>query len=170
MPANVLNLPSTVIDRFDEAEHDYHIYAHALSNPDSCPACNNTEIVGFGRNEQLVKDLPMHGKRVRIYFDTRRFRCKECGKTFLEQHAEFHSERAMTTRLFDWIGKQCIKRTFASVAEETGVVEGTIRNIFRDYINELEQTIRSETPKWMGFDEIHLIKPRGVITNIQTIR
>ena len=58
-------------------------------------------------------------------------------------------------------------RTFASIAEETGVVEGTIRNIFRDYINELEQTIRFETPKWMGIDEIHLIKPRGVITNIQ---
>ncbi len=53
------------------------------------------------------------------------------------------------------------------MTEETGVVEGTIRNIFRDYINELEQTIRFETPKWMGIDEIHLIKPRGVITNIQ---
>ncbi|MDU7589948.1 MAG: ISL3 family transposase, partial [Acidovorax sp.] len=32
---------------------------------------------------------------------------------------------------------------------------------------ELEKTIRFETPKWMGIDEIHLIKPRGVIANIQ---
>ena len=167
MPVNILNLPSIVIDRVDETEHDYHIYAHALNSPSSCPACMGGEVVGFGRNEQLVKDLPMHGKRVGVYFDTRRFRCKECGKTFLEQHANFHSERAMTARLVNWIGRQCIKRTFASIAEETGVVEGTIRNIFRDYINELEQTIRFETPKWMGIDEIHLIKPRGVITNIQ---
>lgn len=29
-----------------------------------------------------------------------------------------------------------------------------------------EQHIRFETPKWMGIDEIHLIRPRGVITNI----
>jgi len=167
MPTNILNLPSVVIDRVDEAEHDYHIYAHALKSPSSCSACMGSEVVGFGRNEQLVKDLPIHGKRVGIYFETRRFRCKVCSKTFLEQHSDFHPERAMTTRLVNWIGRQCIKRTFASVAEETGVVEGTIRNIFRDYINDLEQAIRFETPKWMGIDEIHLIKPRGVITNIQ---
>lgn len=47
-------------------------------------------------------------------------------------------------------------------------MEGTIRNIFRDYINELEQTVRFETPKWMGIDEIHIInKPRCVVSNIQ---
>lgn len=27
--------------------------------------------------------------------------------------------------------------------------------------------MRFDTPKWMGIDEIHLIKPRGVITNIE---
>ena len=48
------------------------------------------------------------------------------------------------------------------------MVEGTIRNIFRDYINELEQTVRFETPKWMGIDEIHIInKPRCIVSNIQ---
>ena len=46
------------------------------------------------------------------------------------------------------------------------MAEGTIRNIFRDHVNELEDTLRFETPQWMGIDEIHLIKPRGVITNI----
>lgn len=60
-----------------------------------------------------------------------------------------------------------IKRTFTSIADEVGIVEGTVRSIFRDYINELERTVRFETPKWMGIDEIHLIKPRGVISNIQ---
>ena len=167
MPINILNLASLVIDKVEESEHDYHIRAHGLNNPEICPTCGGNEIVGFGRNEQLVKDLPIHGKRVGIYFDTRRYRCKVCSKTFLDQHPDFHPERAMTARLVKWIGKQSIKRTFASIAEETGVVEGTIRNIFRDYINELEKTIRFETPKWMGIDEIHLIKPRGVISNIQ---
>ena len=75
--------------------------------------------------------------------------------------------RVMTRRLTEWMGKQAIKRTFASIAEEVGVDEKTVRLIFGDYVNELEKTIRFETPKWMGIDEIHLIKPRGVITNIQ---
>jgi hypothetical protein len=74
--------------------------------------------------------------------------------------------RLMTERLAAWIGSQSLKRTFTSLADETGVAEGTIRNIFRDYINELEQTVRFETPKWMGIDEIHIInKPRCVVSN-----
>ena len=32
----------------------------------------------------MVKDLPMHGKRVGIYVNTRRYRCRECNKTFYE--------------------------------------------------------------------------------------
>ena len=60
-----------------------------------------------------------------------------------------------------------MKRTFASVAEDTGLDEKTIRNIFRDYVNELEAQFRFETPQWMGIDELYLIKPRCVITNIQ---
>ncbi|MBN4836344.1 transposase, partial [Enterobacter hormaechei] len=43
----------------------------------------------------------------------------------------------------------------------------TIRNIFKDHVEELEKTVRFEVPQWMGIDEIHLIKPRCVISNIQ---
>ena len=105
--------------------------------------------------------------RVGIYIDTRRYRCKSCGRTFYETLPEINQKRLMTNRLVAWIGKQAVKRTFASIAEEVGVVEGTIRLIFKDYVADLEKTVRFETPKWMGIDEIHLIKPRGVISNIQ---
>jgi transposase len=115
----------------------------------------------------MVKDLPMHGKRVGIYIDTRRYRCKSCSRTFYETLPEINQKRLMTNRLVAWIGKQAVKRTFASIAEEVGVVEGTIRLIFKDYVADLEKAVRFETPKWMGIDEIHLIKPRGVISNIQ---
>jgi len=35
-----------------------------------------------GTRELVSKDLPMHGKRVGIYIDTKRMRCQACGKTF----------------------------------------------------------------------------------------
>lgn len=167
MPANLLNLPQLTVDSVTEDDHNYHIRSHSALEPSGCPDCKSKRIVGFGRNEQFVKDLPMHGKRVGIYFDTRRFRCNECRRTFLEKHPDFHADRAMTVRLANWIGQQSIRRTFASLAEETGVVEGTIRNIFHDHVDELERTVKFETPVWMGIDEIYLIKPRGVITNVQ---
>ncbi|MGE4545986.1 MAG: ISL3 family transposase [Pedobacter sp.] len=165
--ANILNLKSFNVLSVEESEHDYHITAETTQQAELCPHCQATEIVGFGKREQLIRDLPIHGKRVGIYVDTKRYQCKSCRKTFYESIPETDSKRQMTIRLKDWIGHKAIKNTFASIAEDIGVAEGTVKSVFNDYINELEKTVRFETPQWMGIDEIHLIKPRGVITNIQ---
>ncbi|SBP89986.1 hypothetical protein THIARS_90136 [Thiomonas delicata] len=103
-----------------------------------------------------------------IYVDTQRWRCQACGKTFMEPLPAINTKREMTDRLVVWIGQQSLRRTFASIAEDIGLDEKTVRNIFRDYVNELEKTVRFETPTWMGIDEIHIIKPRCVISNIRS--
>ena len=167
MPANILNLPDFKVQRVEEADHDYHVYAEVSNPPGACTACGSDRLIGHGRNEQVIRDLPTHGKRLAIYVDTRRWRCQSCGKTFMETLPAVNAKREMTDRLVRWIGQQSLKRTFASIADDTGLDEKTIRNIFRDYINELEAEFRFETPKWMGIDEIHLIKPRCVISNIR---
>lgn len=167
MPANILNLSSYVISQITEDEHDYHISATTANPPQQCINCQADSIRGFGRREQMLKDLPMHGKRVGIYVDTRRYQCQSCNKTFYEPLPDADEKRKMTKRLLDWIGRQAITRTFTSIADEVGVVEGTVRSIFRDYINSLEKTVRFEIPQWMGIDEIHLIKPRCVVSNIK---
>ena len=168
MPANILNLPQYRVLRVQETDHDYHVTAEPVDVTAACPHCQSDRLNSWGTREQVFKDLPMHGKRVGIYIDTKRLRCQACGKTFSQTLPLLAENRMMTDRLVKWIGQQALKHTFTSLADETGVVEGTIRNIFRDYINELEQTVRFETPKWMGIDEIHIInKPRCVVSNIQ---
>lgn len=168
MPANILNLPAYTVTDIQETEHDYHISAEAKSAPKTCPNCSGDNLVGFGRNEQLVRDLPIHGKRVGIYVETRRYKCRSCNKTFYERLPNVDDKRMMTSRLVKWMGEQSVKRPFAHIAEEIGVTENTVKNVFNDYINELERTVRFETPQWMGIDEIHIIKkPRCVISNIE---
>jgi transposase len=168
MLANILNLSTYTVTNLEENEYDYHIDAEAKQHPTSCQICSSQDIVGFGRNEQLIRDLSMHGKRVGIYVDTRRYKCRECGKTFYERLPDVDGKRMMTSRLVKWMGEQSIKRPFAHIAEEIGVNEMTVKNVFSDYINELEETVRFETPQWMGIDEIHIIKkPRCVVSNIE---
>ena len=167
VPANILNLPSYTVTALEQNDHDYHIDAAVKETPKTCPHCQSSNLVGFGHREQVVRDLPTHGRRVGLYIDTRRYQCRVCSKTFYETLPDIDARRPMTSRLVAWIGKQAIKRTFASIAEEVGIDEKSVRSVFRDYVNELEKTIRFETPKWMGIDEIHLIRPRGVIANIQ---
>lgn len=168
MPVNILNLPAYVILKVKETDHDYHIHAETTQGAAQCVACQGDNIVGYGRNEVFIKDLPMHGKRVGIYIKGRRFRCRDCGRTFMEKLPAVNGNRNMTDRLVSYIGKQSLGRTFTSIADDVGTSEGTVRSIFRDYINELEKTVRFETPQWMGIDEVHIIKkPRAVISNIK---
>ncbi|RMR16835.1 hypothetical protein ALP90_200185 [Pseudomonas amygdali pv. ulmi] len=168
MPINILNLPDYKVVRVEENDHDYHITAEVFNPPTNCAGCDSDRLIGHGRNQQVIRDMPTHGKRVAIYVDTRRWRCVDCGKTFMEVMPAVNGKRNMTERLTRWIGQQSLKRTFASIAYDTGLDEKTIRNIFRDYVNVLEAEFRFETPKWLGIDEIYLIKPRGVITNIES--
>ena len=167
MQTNILNLASYSVLKVEETEHDYHVGVEAKNPASHCLYCKSDSLVGFGRREQLVKDLPMHGKRVGLYVNTRRMKCRACERTFSEPLPDVDEKRAMTIRLVEWIGKSAIKKTFSSIAEDVGVVEGTVRAIFADYVTEREQHLKFETPKWMGIDEIHLTRPRGVITNVQ---
>ncbi len=168
MPTNILNLPQYYVLRVEETDHEYHVTAKPVNGTPACPHCQSDRLTSWGTREQVFKDLPLHGKHVGICIDTRRLRCQSCGKTFSQTLPVLAENRMMTDRLVKWIGKQALKRTFTSLADETGVVEGTIRNIFRDYINELEQTVLFETPKWLGIDEIRMInQPRCVVLNIQ---
>ncbi len=168
MFTNILNLSAYKVLRVEETEYDYHIRTELAQPPTHCPTCRSDHLLRHGRNEQLVRDLPIHGKRVGIYVDTQRWRCQACGKTFMDQLPAVNAKREMTDRLVEWIGQQSLRRTFASIAEDIGLDEKTVRNIFRDYVNELEKTVRFETPTWMGINEIHLIRPRCVISNIHS--
>ena len=49
---------------------------------------------------------------------------------------------------------QALRRTFASIADDVGIVEGTVRLIFKDYVAELEQKITVNTPG--GWVSVHL--------------
>lgn len=83
---------------------------------------------------------------------------------------EVDEKRRMTDRLVQWIGEQAVRRTYASVADEVGVTEGTIRLAFTEYVQaKYEKKMNFATPRWLGIDEIYLIKPRCVLTNVEKL-
>ena len=102
-------------------------------------------------------DLPIHGKRVGIIIKRQRYRCKSCDTTFYEELDMMDDRRNATSRLIEYICHQAMKRTFASISDDVGVDEKTVRNIFSEYIENRKSTVKIKTPKWMGIDEIHII-------------
>lgn len=166
---DILNLNSVRIVKTVETENDYYFMAETSSSPSVCPSCGcMPNFHRFGSKEQIFMDLPIHAKRVRITLHRQRYRCKECLFTFFEPLNDIDEKRLATKRLVTYIEKQSLKRTFTSIAEDVGMDEKTIRNIFRDYINALEESVRFTTPQWLGIDEIHILKqPRCILSNIK---
>lgn len=167
---NILNLPRWNVTAVKENAHDYRVEATVPEEtPGYCGKCGSmfAKVYKHGTRQQLVHDLPAHGKRVGILLTRTRYRCQECGQTFLQQLTEVDDGKQMTSRLIRHIEQESLKRTFTSVAGEVGVDEKTVRNLFAAYVERLDKTVRFETPERMGVDEVHLLKkPRFVMTNL----
>jgi len=166
--SDLLHLFHLAVQNIHEDEHGYLVEASNRTPPETCGKCRSPDIRKFGSRQQLYNDTPIHGKQVTIQVNRQRYQCKQCKKVFHEPIPDLSSDRLVTQRLHDYVEKGSLKRTFTDVAAETGLDEKTIRNIFRDYVQRLATEVKFDTPRWMGVDEIHIIKkPRAVITNIE---
>lgn len=168
---NILNLPDWEILDVKENRGDYLIVAQYVPEPAMCPRCSRMlpRLDHFGVRQQCFLDLPIHAKRVGILVHRQRYRCKECGRTFMETLPDIHEKRKATRRLIEYIEQETLRRTFVSVAEDVGMGEGNVRAIFHEYVARLEETCKANVPpRWMGLDEIKIVKwPRCVVTNVE---
>lgn len=103
----------------------------STGTPSGCPSCGSSHVVGFGKRTQSVADIPDEGMPVVLRIVTRRFRCKNCSRSFYENLEGVGSNRRMTDRLADWIRTEAPNRRFTKIASETGLSEGTIRALLR---------------------------------------
>src|SRR5699024_9092864 len=171
MLTNMINLLNFRVLDMKESEYDYRFFVETtVLSPSHCSKCSTVaNLYKHGKKQQLFFDLPMPVKRVGIYVKRQRYKCRECNKTFLEYLPDMDVNRSVTIRLINWIQETSLEKTFTNVAEEIGVDEKTIRNIFNDFVDELEAQTDFRTPKWLGIDEVHLLKNyRCVITDVES--
>lgn len=166
---NILNLKDWIVMSLEESDHNYQVSAAYTVQPPACVHCGTVGMLDrFGKKRHTFLDLPSHGKRTGILVDHQRYRCKSCGRTFLQPLPDMDEKRLMTKRLLAYIQQESLRYTFVYVADQVGVDEKTVRNIFRDHVKNLEESIRFEVPRILGIDELTLLgKPRCVLTNIE---
>lgn len=112
----------------------------------------------------------MHGKRVLIEIDRRRFRCRSCGKTVFEPLPDMDGKRQATSRLIQYVEKRCTTETFSALARKlvlTTRLSATSLMITL-LVGRLEVAYR--TPEVLGIDEIKIIDNyRAMLTNIDKL-
>lgn len=164
---NILNLSGYKVVNVTEGESDYRIQAGVIMGPKNCPYCNDSGFVGFGRRDEVIMDVPIRNKPTSIILNRRRYRCRSCRRTFLDAAPHKDDRRQMTNRLVQYIESESLQRPFTSVAADVGVDDKTVRNIFSDYCERLEQTLMFEMPEWLGVIDIDIINARCMIVDVK---
>lgn len=164
----MLNIDNVSVNKIDEHVDDYVIHAQSSSPNRCCSKCTSNSAVSIGDREQRIRDTSMHGKRVIILFKRKRLKCKECSKTFFEPLNFLDEDYRMTRRCVEYIVNRSYSVPFLQIANDVGVDEKTIRNVFSSHIESLESKYWYIAPRVLGIDETHLNKVmRLVLTNIE---
>ena len=166
---DLLNLPGIKpVDMYKESKALIIVAVADEVDAPECPDCK-IPMHKHGTRKNKFSDTPLYMEPVRLEVQRPRFRCESCGKMAMPELSFLDDKRRATKRLVDVIRQQCLGTTFRALAEQTGVAVNTVKNIAHDLIQELEQTVRYETPVIMGIDEVNLAGGyRCVITNLAT--
>lgn len=164
---DVIDLPTWKTLRYKELDHDIVVLAELTTDrPEACncsPHESKLHKSGF-TDPSYVHDLPIRGKRVRIYFRLGRWFCKRCRKSVQQSLKEVDStHRGMTSRLIEYVGQESFDlfRSFSDVADEVGCSEQTVRNIFTERAGQFDaeekarrEERRYKPPEWLAIDEV----------------
>ncbi|EFH80210.1 transposase family protein [Ktedonobacter racemifer] len=125
----------------------------------ACPLCGSARPpYRFGSRSRTLFDLPIRMKPVQILAHRRRYRCRECSGTFLDQLPGIHASHDATERLIRYIEAHALQLTgtFTSLAKTLGMSEKVVRMIFHAEVSRLEQEYVIQTPRYLGIDEIYV--------------
>lgn len=149
-------------------QNDYLITAERDAGLVACPHCGSSRVHKHETRRQLVMDTPLHGRRVGIRVLKKRYQCQSCHGSFYQDLPEMHPDHFMTRRLVEYIEREALRRTFASLAEEIGIDEKSIRLIFAARSREPGQEVAPVVPRFLGIDEVRIDGAmRCVLTNIE---
>ena len=146
----------------------YVIEAEYTVLPKACTKCGNIgNLYKHGPKPIYIRDSPIRGRPVRILAHAQRFKCRECGGTFIQPLGGIHQDSRMTSRCVEFIQTQCLRQTFLHIAELVGCDDKTVRNLAGDYIARLNAEYKPWLPEWLGIDETQIDgKLRCIITDV----
>jgi transposase len=172
MTTDILDLPNWRVLNKRLIEHEYELEAEFLLQPSACQKCGSIgHLYRHGTKESIFRDSPIRGHPVRILARVQRYRCRDCGETFLQPLDGIQDARRMTERCATFIEAQCLRDTFVRIAEHVGCDDKTVRNLAGGYIARLEAAYKPWLPAWLGIDETKIDgKMRCVLTDIDARR
>ena len=172
-PFPILNLPDIKELRCVKPKNDpFYLLYHCEPTKKyrgGCVCCGSVNHYSHGyAKDRLVHDISMGIIHVDLLVKTPRYKCNDCGATFVHQFESIVGSTQFTVRLYEQIKLMALTGTFDTIAKEFGTSITKISSIFSEYAKELEKKHKVKAPRVLGIDEKHIVhNARGVFVNIE---
>lgn len=131
-------LPNWKVLKLTTADERHIVTAEFIPIPKKCPKCekHKPRLYGHGRREVNILDKPLWGKPVLLHAILRRFKCRECARTFVAEPSGVDSARRMTSRCIDFIVEQSLKNSRRKIAQQIGSEASSVRRVIDAHYQE----------------------------------
>jgi transposase len=156
------NLPEfRLLAHEQHADGSLSLTVRAKTDHAPCPSCQHRCDQVHDCRPRVKRDVTLREYQVQWIVLKRRFRCRQCGRTFTEPESACGWRRRTTVRLREAIGKQSLTQTMAQVARSIGIGPRFARDGFTNLVGpplkqrglEKEQEKPLPTPTFLGIDE-----------------
>lgn len=94
---DILDLPGWTVLAKRLEDHEYELEAEYTVKPTACQKCGVLDrLYRHGTKDTIYRDSPIRGHATRILARVQRYRCRECGETFLQPLAGIQEDRRWT--------------------------------------------------------------------------
>ena len=140
---NLLGIKDVIVTNIEESEYEKHIYLDCKLQMQVCPHCHMETKRVHSYIWQIVKDVPIAGKKAYLHVRKRRYFCPHCGGTFLEKLSFLKRYQRTTQRLLMHVindFRDPVSTTY--IAKKNNVGIGVATRMF-DYVRHSKPKLRS---------------------------
>lgn len=99
---DILDLPDWTLLAKRHDDDEYELEAEYRLLPGACVKCGSVgRLYKHGTKDTTFRDSPIRGHPVRLLARVQRFRCRDCGETFLQPLGAIQEAMRMTERCAD---------------------------------------------------------------------
>jgi len=153
--ANFLSIDLKDIENLQEVsnQNQCSIFIRLKRKDTFCPYCHNDYLMLKEWKKRILKHSLFMSKDTFFYLLVPRYKCKSCGKTFLQSHVYSPKRSRLTYETIHLILNELQKynQTFSSVGQLFHLSSTTIQNVFDTYVN----PSRGSFPLVISIDEAY---------------
>lgn len=127
----LLGLQGIIIENIEEKNRTITISVSIERKIHKCPCCESETNKVHDYRKQIITDLNIHNKQVKIHLRKRRYQCPNCGKKFYEDNNFLSKYSRRTMRVTESIINSLRRSVpYSQVAKEHNVSTTTVLRIF----------------------------------------